>query len=400
MEISPEVSAQLAKEVYAVQREFDLKVFLLNPIFSRSDNNAKSFKATVGGQLINTQDGFCVAARGGAGFEKDLFLMFRGSTFANFGADWLSNARCGVEPSAGGLVHVGFSHIFNSMREEIGWFISQQLADRLHPIQTIHCIGHSLGGAVATLAANWVKRTTHKDVVLYTFGAPKPGFQNFAKSATTLLKPGNVHRVYHATDPVPMVPLYPFCHPPLPGYGHFMGSTNSILSAGAHDMGEYIKSVKGLGWDTMTSPPPAFGYDRVVEKWLESEGSLNPFKAETWGWINAGLEYVLKKILGDAAIQLQAAFIGGLSLADKIAWLLAKGIDLTRDSIKSGIDKVGDTGKWVLRLMRKMMQALQMKVVKTVEELTRALMRVVLERIADKISREAMKALHRLTGNR
>ncbi|MCP4338671.1 MAG: hypothetical protein GY799_07215 [Desulfobulbaceae bacterium] len=73
-------------------------------------------------------------------------------------------------------------------------------------MQTIHCIGHSLGGAVATLAAHWVKRTTYKYVELYTFGAPKPGFEGFAKSFTTLLEQKNVHRVYHSTDPVPMVP--------------------------------------------------------------------------------------------------------------------------------------------------------------------------------------------------
>lgn len=106
--------------------------------------------------------------------SKQIVLMSQGSTKSNLGAGWLSNARYGVESSAGGMVHVGFSHIFNSIRQDIGRFISQQINDRKNPVQTIHCIGHSLGGAVATLAADWVKRTTHKHVELYTFGAPKP----------------------------------------------------------------------------------------------------------------------------------------------------------------------------------------------------------------------------------
>ncbi len=93
---------------------------------------------------------------------------------------------------------------------------------------------------------------------------------------------------------------------------------------------------------------------------------------------------------------MQGAFIGGLSLADKIAWLLLQGIDLTLDTGEKAIGLAVDTGKWVLCLMRKMMQALQMKIVETKEELTRALMRIVLERIMDKISREAVKALHYL----
>ncbi len=103
--------------------------------------------------------------------------MFRGSTKSNFGADWLSNARCGVQSSAAGMVHVGFSHIFDSMRQEIGRFVRRQIDDPQNPVQTIHCIGHSLGGAVATLAADWVKRTTRKHVELHTFGAPKPGLR-------------------------------------------------------------------------------------------------------------------------------------------------------------------------------------------------------------------------------
>lgn len=384
MKISPELSADLAQKAYAVRSEFGLQALLKNPIFSGSINHKQSFMATVGTRLINTRDGFCVAARGGSGsgHEKELFLLFRGSTTGNYGADWFSNARCGVQSSIGGLVHVGFSHIFNSMRREIERFISKQITDRVNPVQTIHCIGHSLGGAVATLAANWVKRTTHKHVMLYTFGAPKPGFEGFAKGLTTQLGPDNVHRMYHTTDPVPMVPLYPFVHPPLPGYGHCKGSAEALLFAGAHDIQKYLQSAKGLTWKAIQSPPPVSGFDKVVEKWLESDGSLNPLSSDTWTWINAGLEYVLKKILGTAASLVQGAITSGFSLADKIAWILHKGIDMT----------IG-AGKWVLLLMRKMMKTLQMKVVENVKELTRSLMRLVLERIMEKITAEAKKAL-------
>ena len=388
MEILPEFAAQIAKEVYTVQNEFQLKVFLLSPIFSSSPHHNKSFKATVGGRLIHARDGFCVAARGGAGYEKDLFLMFRGSTTSHKCADWISNARCGVQSSPGGLVHIGFSHIFNSMCADIDNFIRLQMCDRANPVHTIHCIGHSLGGAVASLAADWARRTTFKHVVLYTFGAPKPGFEAFAKNLTTRLGPENIHRVYHATDPVPMIPIYPFTHAPLPGYGHFMGSADAVLSAAAHDMDKYIKSVQGATWKSMKGQPPAVGYDKVVEKWLESDGSLNPASADTWLWINAGLEYVIKQILGAQAVVLQCHFTGALSLADKIAWILYKGVEVTIEA-----------GKWVLLLMRKMMQALHMKMVETGEELTRVLMRLVLERLMARTTQEAMKALQRLMNN-
>nr|WP_321404850.1 lipase family protein [uncultured Desulfobacter sp.] len=385
MDVSPSVAAQLAADVYAVQDNFELNVFLQHPIFSQSAGNAQSFKATVGSRLINTRDGFCVAARGGKGHKNDLFLMFRGSTTSNYGADWVSNFRIGVQSSPGGMVHVGFFHIFNSLRPDLERFIHQQGAGPANRVDNIHCIGHSLGGAVASIAASWARRSTKKNVFLYTFGAPKPGFGGFAADLTSQLGPANIHRTYHATDPVPMIPLYPFAHPPRPGYGHFRGSSNSVLSAGAHDMVEYIRSVKGLGWRAMQSVPPAVGFDKVVEKWLESDRSLNPLNADTWSWIDAGLEYVLKKILGAAAVAVQGIFVGTLSIADKIAWLLAEGIEF-----------VVDAGKWVLLLMQKMMRILGMKVVQTIQELTRTLMRIILERIMGKITREAHKALQHL----
>lgn len=73
MEVSPSVAAQLAADVYTVQDDFELNVFLQQPIFSQSAGNARSFKATVGARLINTRDGFCVAARGDQAMKRICF---------------------------------------------------------------------------------------------------------------------------------------------------------------------------------------------------------------------------------------------------------------------------------------------------------------------------------------
>jgi len=99
---------------------------------------------------------------------------------------------------------------------------------------TIHCIGHSPGGAVATIAANWVANNKAQTVKLYTFGAPKPGLKMFANNATRKIRKQNIFRVYHATDPVPMTPLFPYMHAPLPGYGHFVPSSEAIHTAAAN----------------------------------------------------------------------------------------------------------------------------------------------------------------------
>jgi triacylglycerol lipase len=72
-------------------------------------------------------------------------------------------------------------------------------------------------------------------------------------------------------------------------------------------------------------------------------------------------------------------------LADKVAYILAKGIELA-DHISI----------WVELLMRKLMQALNMKVAETKKELTRDLIRYVLLRITEKANRDARNALRKL----
>lgn len=379
--ISPKVAAQLADEVYDVQDETRLKLFLMRPEFSKTRTDKQTLQAEVGARLINTKDGFGVCARGGAGYEKDLFLVFRGSTTANYMADWVSNFRIGMETSKTGLpVHIGFNHIFSSMQPKIKEFLSRHT-----DAQRIHCIGHSLGGAVATLVADWVRAHTSKYVRLYTFGAPKPGFEMFSRNMTYRLGAENIHRVYHATDPVPMIPLYPFTHTPLPGWGYHLPSTESLLSAEAHSMGRYIASVGSSSWQTLAGPPPLSSNEREVERWLKSEKTLNPFNPKTWDWINAGLMLVLKKIMKGVAVLIQVPFIAAMTLADKIAWLLRKGIDMSTA-----------VAEWVFRLMGKIAQALGMAVVKTVEALTQVVMKQILHRLMERIGNEAARAVRHL----
>ena len=82
---------------------------------------------------------------------------------------------------------------------------------------------------------------------------------------------------------------------------------------------------------------------------------------------------------------LQSPFMSAFSLADKIALILKKGIDLSAEA--SG---------WVLSLMRKIMQALGQKVAKVATELTQQLMRLVLKRLIEKMSAEAVRAVRGL----
>lgn len=380
--LSPQISATLAQKIYTVQsgQNILIKAFLNQNIFSQTHGSSAHLKADVGSRLVNTKDGFGMCVRGGKGHEKDIFLIFRGSTTANMGADWISNARIGVERSNTGLlVHIGFNSIFSSMKNSIQEFLNAHS----DATGTVHCIGHSLGGAIATLTADWVS-AKGRNVKLYTVAAPKAGLEFFADRLTNKLQAKNIYRIYHATDVVPMIPVYPFAHAPYGETGYQLAS-NSLISLSAHKMQNYIDSIGTNSWDSLGAISKKDIDDRSVERWLKSEKPLNPFDVKTWDWINAGLTLVLRKVVGSAIVGLQSPIMSSLTLADKIAWMLRKGIEVSVDA-----------SKWVINLMRKIMQALCIRVVKTAKELTQAFMRFVLQRLITRMSEEAMKAVRGL----
>ena len=68
--------------------------------------------------------------------------------------------------------------------------------------QTIIVCGHSLGGAIALLLAEWLRRDWSSETRLYTYGAPRAGDEAFVAAAKGLVH----HRLVNHNDPVPSVP--------------------------------------------------------------------------------------------------------------------------------------------------------------------------------------------------
>ena len=383
-ELRPTDAAQLALDVYTVNanNKRDLQEFLKNRFFHQS-NKRKQLTAHVGGRLFRaTKDGFGLCAAGAGAYDGDIFLIFRGTTEANNNADVVTDARIGITLSKTSLpVHMGFNHTFNSMLPDIRQFINEE-----NCTGTIHCIGHSLGGAVASLAADWVSRNTICQTKLYTFGSPRVGTHWFASSTSKSIGDANLHRVYHRTDPVTMVALYPFMHAPLNSNGHYLFSSDPLTTGAAHKMANYIGSVTGKNWAELNDvPEQAYNVESFVEGWLKSKSPVDINSPSFWQWVNSSLIYVLKKVAMGALVSLQGVFINALTLADRIAYILAKSIDLAEH-----------LSIWVELLMRKLMQALGMKIAATRKELTHSLMKQVLIRLTEKANREARNALRRL----
>ncbi len=383
-ELSPTKAAELALGVYDVNSGDTrrLKAFLSNKIFVQGSSQTL-LKADVGGRILRAaKDGFGVCALGAGNHTGDVFLIFRGTTTENNNADVITDARIGICTSKTGLpVHIGFNHAFNSMLTDIRQFLSESKITGY-----VHCIGHSLGGAVASLAADYVSKSTAYRAKLYTFGAPRVGTERFVKSTTSSIIEANMHRVYHRTDPVPMVALYPFMQAPYSSFAHFIYSAEPLTSGEAHRMGKYVLSMKDKSWESLTGQPDQpYNIEKAIENWLRSKSPVDSSSATFWRWVDSALIFVIKKVAMGVILGLQGAFIGVMTVADKLAYILAKGLELA-DHISM----------WVELLMRKLMQALNMKVAETKKELTRDLMRYVLQRITEKANRDARNALRKL----
>ena len=133
-----------------------------------------------------------------------LYIAFRG-TEAN-PIDWSRNAR--FNPLAGefGRIHSGFG----SGVEEVWQEVLDVIAVSGKP--TVFT-GHSLGGALATLAAVRADRAGHLVEAVYTFGQPRVGLRDFGSLFTERLG-DRTYRTINYVDLVTRVPLL------LQGYRH------------------------------------------------------------------------------------------------------------------------------------------------------------------------------------
>jgi triacylglycerol lipase len=382
-EISTREAAQLALEVYDVNSGHDrlLRAFLGNRLFMQGPTSSQVLKAEVGGRLFRAaKDAFGVCATGAGAYQGDLFLVFRGTTTANNKADFVTDARIGLERSETGWpVHVGFNHAFKAMLPEIRKTVAEEKITG-----TVHCIGHSLGGAVASLAADWAASSLSVPIKLYAFGQPRVGLSMFSVMLTKKLGVENIHRVFHTTDPVPMVPVFPYLHSPLPGYGRRVISENPIVSAEAHSMKMYSDHMSKKKWDDFSLAPPLNTHADAIKEWLRSSANSNPNCPKTFEWLESALIWLPTKQLSVLTHGIQWTAMGIHTFLDKVAWVLAKGVELK--------DKCSE---YVKLFLYKVAKVLGIRI-PSGTSLTRAFLRFLLETLTRRACELALKAIRQV----
>lgn len=325
--LSPEDTAEAAQVVYNIKDSTSVRdAFAATNIRNNLLlSDATRFEATAGSLFFKYKSGFGVIAKGTGTFSGDAVLIVRGTS--EILRDLiLTDGNVGLSRSVTGKsVHSGLNNVFNSFVNELSRFFSSN-----NP-STVHCIGHSLGGGLATLAADWISYKNFAKPVLYTFGSPRVGTHEFSQNLTLRMRAGNIYRAYHKTDVVSMVPLWPFIHVPTTGTECFLDSPGSIPGIKYHAMTTYIHSVRGVNsWDSLRKKEPVINMDKQVENWLASNSPLT-FSVNTLSLINSSIIYVLKKILHLTGITLQAGITTGLTFIDQLSVLFSKAIQISKE---------------------------------------------------------------------
>ena len=146
--------------------------------------------------VMETQ-GFC-CKRDVAGEPAYIVLAFRGTEKKV--SDWLTDVNAIPIQQGSAKVHKGFHQAFAAVQSQVEAILNQaDCQDENGKKLPVFITGHSLGGALATLATKSV--TPNIDGACYTFGAPRvANYEYFASVKTP------IYRIVNSSDIVPRVP--------------------------------------------------------------------------------------------------------------------------------------------------------------------------------------------------
>ena len=191
--------------------------------------------------------GFVAAHRTANGFDMAV-VSFRGTQQVK---DWMTNLKLDKDPvrkrsqdrpTLVGEVHRGFNQAFLSVEPQIHAHLKELAGIPLY------ITGHSLGGALATLATWYISADAL--AACYTFGSPRVGDGGLMNHFRT-----PIYRIVNGADPVPFVP-------PAKGTVDLIKVALRFLAAVIPVIGPWLD--KALNWVVSRQGYRHYGFQRYL----------------------------------------------------------------------------------------------------------------------------------------
>ena len=141
----------------------------------------------------------------------------------------------------------------------------------------------------------------------------------------------NIFRVYHSSDPVSMIPLFPFIHAPQPGGEYYINKTLTV-NPWAHKMASYTRSLHNVNnWSAIRNPHPSI--DAHIEQWMNSD--------ETWrycglnthnlGMAMQAIQLIIKDAMTQAWNAAGLAATAGITILDQLSLAVSRAAKVSKE---------------------------------------------------------------------
>lgn len=286
-----------------------------------------------------------------------------------------------------GPVHKGFKRTFDSLTGGL-----QKHAALIQSADVVHCVGHSLGGAVATLVAATL-RSQGKATKLYTFGSPRVGAFGAHLAIEKAIGSDNIFRVAQDMDPITMIGPFPYIHVNArSSQSYLLHSTSpSFPGMANHDMINYITQMGLIG---VRRSSQTWGNVRATSITLKRENEsiadilMGPSSGEGW------VQFASDRTLG-LLLKLFNVFLAKISTT---IILQMTAVDLLAEILIAGMHKIPALGQKIHQLLAwsATWAGLQAK---NAADFTAAVIRAILTKMLNQLQHLSQQALMNMNRN-
>jgi triacylglycerol lipase len=331
MELNPGQIYKLTDQAYESKDislgNFKDKVRYALPFVAKE--SVKIITAT-SGLITPVSSGFGFMAQLNGGRFREIVIATRGTaTWADAGTD--INAIPAPGPT-GHAIHKGFGTTFKSYVQQLNEFIKQQNLG-FKPT-AVHCMGHSLGGALANLNAAACAELGLNSY-LYTVAAPRVGMVPYAEHLSKKMKAAHVYRVANEADIVTMVPCYPFVHSPYVHGTYLLEGGMLKINPMQHMLANGYGSMVNASWKQMQSLTqgkqqqlenslyPAHNKEAgQFEQLAKMPGAM--FSGRLLKLINKAIHDMLSRLGAQSLLSVSHYRTGAFTVLDQMAEILAR----------------------------------------------------------------------------